>query len=602
MNAGATVAEPTLTRTSEGHEKEQTWMDDADAVEQRQKKEYGVRKIEIMSTLFEKTPRVIFFFAIFLSAYTYNLDSNTRSVYQTQATSSYQSHSLLTTVNIVRSVIAAVAQPTFAKLTDVYGRMELLNVAIVFFVVGTIVESQAYDVQKFAGGAILYQIGYTGIVLVKFLLCADFSLMNWRLLSIFVPSFPTIINSWINGNVTESMGGKWSWGIGMWAIIVPVSFIPMYVVYYYKYYKGKKAGSFTELEHYQTDYQRLGFVGMLVDLFWKLDIIGIILFIAFMTLILVPLTLAGGVDSEWKTAKIIAPLVVGFCCIPPFLYWESVAEYAIFPLKLLKNRGVWAAMCIGTLINLCYNIQGDYMYTVLVVAVNESVASATRITTFWGFISVVVGTIFGILVVKFKRVKPFIVFGTCLWVVSMGMLIHYRGGESSHSGIVGAMVVLGIGTGFFTYPTQVSLQSCVNHQHMATVTSMYLAFYWIGSSVGSAISGAVWTQTLPKYLSDQLDDQSLVQSAYGDPMSFIVDYPWGSPERDAVVVAYRQTQRILLITATCMCVLLVASALFLRDRRLDNVQSLKHAEETDIVEQQIEKKPWYKRIFQVETA
>jgi hypothetical protein len=91
MNAGATVAEPTLTGTSEGHEKEQTWMDDADAVEQRQKKEYGVRKIEIMSTLFERTPRVIFFFAIFLSAYTYNLDSNTRSVYQTQATSSYES-------------------------------------------------------------------------------------------------------------------------------------------------------------------------------------------------------------------------------------------------------------------------------------------------------------------------------------------------------------------------------------------------------------------------------------------------------------------------------------------------------------------------------
>jgi SIT family siderophore-iron:H+ symporter-like MFS transporter len=237
----------------------------------------------------------------------------------------------LTTVNIVRSVIAAVAQPAFAKLTDVYGRMELLNVAIVFFIVGTIVESQAYDVQKFAGGAILYQIGYTGIVLVKFLLCADFSLMNWRLLSIFVPSFPTIINSWINGNVTESMGGKWSWGIGMWAIIVPVSFIPLYVVYYYKYFKGKKDGSFTDLEQYQTDYQRLGLVGMLVDLFWKLDVIGVILFIAFMTLILVPLTLAGGVDSEWKTAKIIAPLVVGFCCIPPFLYWESVAEYAIFP-------------------------------------------------------------------------------------------------------------------------------------------------------------------------------------------------------------------------------------------------------------------------------
>lgn len=587
--------------TSEGIEKEEQWIDND---EQEVEKAYGVKKIEIMTTLFDKYSRAWFFFFIFLAAYAYGLDQTTRSVYQTQATSSYQSHSMLTTVNVARSVIASVAQPTIARLTDVYGRMELLTVSIIFFVVGTIVESQAYDVQKFAGGAILYQIGYTGCVMNKFLIVADFSLLNWRLLSIFIPSIPTLINSWVSGDVSSSMNGKWSWGIGMWAIIVPVAYIPMYSLYYYKYFKGKKRGDFKELKNHsqKQNFKQVGVVGTIVDLFWKLDVIGIILFIAFMALILVPLTVAGGVTKKWQQAHIIAPLVVGVCCIPVFLYWESKASHAIIPFRLLKDRGVWAAMCIGMLINLIYNTQGDYMFTVLVVAVDESVKSATRIAALNGFVQVLTGMLFGVAVVKLRRLKPFIVFGTVLWMVAMGMLIYYRGGTSSHAGIVGAMVVLGMGGGFFTYPTQVSLQSCVSHDHMATVTSVYLASYYIGASVGSAISGAIWTQTLPSKLSQHLNgDKSLTKSAYGDPMSFVKQYPWGTPERESVVEAYRETQRILLITGTCLCLLLIGSASCLRDRRLDSVQSLKHVEKETTGEVHKPKdEKWWKRFLKLE--
>lgn len=592
------------TASAENTSKPPTLGDTESVVTEKEEVSYGVKKSEILARTFSPLSRAIFFFFIFIASYAYLLDANIRGVYQTLATSSYQSHSLLTTVNVVRSVIAAVAQPTFARLTDVYGRMELLFVSILFFIVGTIIESQAYDVQRFAGGAILYQVGFTGCVLIMFLVVADFSLLNWRLLASFIPSLASIINTWISGNVTDAMNGKWSWGIAMWAIILPVSYIPMFIMYYYKYWKSKKAGDFVELEeNYKSDYQRYGLLRVLINLFWKLDVIGIILFIAFMALLLVPLTLAGGVDTEWQKAKIIAPLVVGFCCIPVFLYWESIAVHAIIPFRLLKDRGVWAAMGIGIMINLVYNTQGDYMYTVLVVAVNESVTSATRINSLFGFVSVVAGTIFGIVVVKVRRLKPFIIFGTILWIVAMGMLIKFRGGESSHAGIVGSMVLLGIGAAFFTYPTQVSLQACVSHEHMATVTSVYLASYYIGSSVGSAISGAIWTQLLPKSLSNHLGNSDLVASAYGDPMTFIVDYAWNTTERQQVVTAYRETQRILLIAGTCLCVLLIGFSLFLRDTKLETVQSLKNAEkpvEERATDEETAPKKWWKKILQTE--
>lgn len=59
--------------------------------------------------------------------------------------------------------MVAAAQQVYARLSDIFGRLELLIVSILFYVVSTIIESQAYYIQRYAGGAVLYQIGYTGV-------------------------------------------------------------------------------------------------------------------------------------------------------------------------------------------------------------------------------------------------------------------------------------------------------------------------------------------------------------------------------------------------------------------------------------------------------
>lgn len=73
---------------------------------------------------------------------------------------------------------------------------------------------------------------------------------------------------------------------------------------------------------------------LLVELFWQLDVIGIILLIAVFALILVPFTLAGGVSTQWKTAKVIAPLVIGILCIPLWIVWESRSKYPMIPFRV----------------------------------------------------------------------------------------------------------------------------------------------------------------------------------------------------------------------------------------------------------------------------
>ena len=93
------------------------------------------------------------------------------------------------------------------------------------------------------------------------------------------------------------------------------------------------------------------------------------------------------------------------------------------------------------------------------------------------------------------------------------------------------MCLMGFGTGFFSYPINVSAQSCVSHEHMAVISSALYTTYRIGYAVGSSVAGAIWSQMLYSRLVKYLGDSTLATSVYTDPYTFIAQYVWGTPER-----------------------------------------------------------------------
>lgn len=414
---------------------------------------------------------------------------------------------------------------------------------------------------------------------------ADVSSLRSRLLWSYISATPFIINTWVSGDVTQGVLGvtTWRWGIGMWAIIYPVMALPLLFSLMAASRRAKKSG---DLAGYQTPYQQYGLKKTLIGLFWQLDVVGIILMIAMFALILVPFTLAGGESATWGTAHIIAPLVVGILLIPCFIIYERWAPHPLVPFHLLKDRAVWGALGIAWMLNFVWYMQGDYLYTVLVVAFDESVKSATRIASLYSFVSVLTGVGLS-LVVRFgiPYLKPFVLLGTALFMVAFGVLIEFRGGTGpgSQAGAIGGQCLLGFAGGLFSYPTQVSIQAATKHEHLALVTGLYLALYNIGSAFGTAISGAIWTQTLPGKLNRNLatvtNDPAIAISAYGDPFTFIAAYPNGTPERAVVIDAYRSTQRLLCVAGICLCVPLIVFAMCLRNPRLGKEQSRTDAEE-----------------------
>ncbi|KAK1764300.1 siderochrome-iron transporter [Phialemonium atrogriseum] len=545
----------------------------------------GVVRIEAISTVITRFDRIFIFIGVFIIAYAYGLDGTLRYTYQPYATSSFGSHSLLAAVNVLRSVIAAAAQPTAAKVADVFGRVELICLSIFFYIIGTIVEAVATDIETFAGGAIIYQIGYTMVILLLEVIIADITSTRARLLFSYVPALPFIINTWVSGDIATAVLGKttWKWGIGMWAIIYPVCALPLITSLVIVGRRARKSGV---LDSYKTPFAMLGWKEFVKQLFWQLDVIGIILVIAVFALILVPLTLAGGFHDKWREAHIIAPLVIGICCIPVFLLWELWAPHPMVPFRLMKDRAVWGPMGIAILLNFTWYMQGDYLYTVLVVAFDFSITSATRITSLYSFVSVITGAVLGLIVYRVRRLKVFILGGTMLFLVAFGLLIRFRGdaSSSSQSGVIGAQVLLGLAGGMFPYPAQASLQAYLKHEHLAVMTGLYLATYNVGSAFGNTVSGAIWTQVLPRELDARLsglNNDTLALLTYENPFVIAAEYAVGTPERDAIIEAYKHAQRLLTITGICLCVPLIAFAFTLRNPKLNDKQNLVEDSESE---------------------
>lgn len=558
----------------------------------------GVRRIEALTKHFTPFDRCLLLFSAFLVAYSYSLHFTLSNVYTPYATANFRHHSLLATVNVLQAVISAAAQPTAAKIADSFGRVELVLVSIVFYVGGTIVEASSNGVNSFAAGAVLYQIGHICIILAVYIIIADTTSLRSRLFCSYIPALPSIINTWVSGDVSSAVlsATTWRWGIGMWAIIYPVCAVPLLFSLWVAYRRAKKAAGPAD---HKGPYQLLGASRFFTTLFWQLDVIGVVLLITVFALILVPFTIASGEPAQWKTTRIITPLIIGVLSFPIWVYWESRCKHPMIPFSLLKDRTVWGAFGIAVIFEATWYLQSSFLYTFLVVVVNESIKSATRIATVYTFCCVITGSIIGVVVFRVRRLKLLIIFGTTLYLAAFGILIYVRGSISLSTPfrVIASQAFLGIAGGMFIYPTQVNVQAATKHEHVAVITSLFFASNNIGGALGNAIAGAIWNQVLPSRLAFNLGNATEALAVFTNPFTYATRYRPGTPQRNAIVVSYGYVQNLICIVGVCLCILQIAFACVIRNPKLGNQQSLPDAECNKEEPESEAKSPWYTRFF-----
>ncbi|CAK7265503.1 hypothetical protein SEPCBS57363_001616 [Sporothrix epigloea] len=325
--------------------------------------------------------------------------------------------------------------------------------------------------------------------------------------------------------------------------------------------------SIKETEAYST------FRQLLIDL----DVVGILILSASMAMILLPLTLAEKAESGWGNPYILSSIVVGLLLlIFAFPAWEARPDWVPHPLippTLLRS----ITFCAGCGIAFFYfavfylSVQ-PYFYSYLLVAHNQSVAAAGRITQIFSFTSTIAAVSASVAIRHLRRYKVFVVSGACVYLLGVSLMLVYRTADAGTGRLIATQVGVGVGAGLMSVPTQIGIQASVTStpRLVAAATAVYLTIGEAGIAVGAAISGALWGRLVPAKLDLYLPETAR-QNASAIYSSVVVatSYPWGSPERLAIIRAYQESMTTLLTVAVAFCVPVLVLALLMEDLRFD---------------------------------
>lgn len=236
------------------------------------------------------------------------------------------------------------------KVADVFGRLESFTIAIILYTIGYIQQAASNNVRTYASAQIFYSAGNQGLQILQQIFVADTTdLLNRALFSTLF-DVPFLWTVWAGPEVGQSIldNSTWRWGYGIWAIILPIVFVPLMLVLLFNQRRAKKNGI-----DIPSPLRGHSVLEVAKNLWYDLDLFGLLLFAAGVSLVLLPLTLAPRAKGDWSNPSMIAMLVVGCVALVVFGFWENskkLAPKAFFPPTLFRERTV----VVGTLIAFLY--------------------------------------------------------------------------------------------------------------------------------------------------------------------------------------------------------------------------------------------------------
>jgi hypothetical protein len=241
----------------------------------------------------------------------------------------------------------AVIKPPMGKIADVFGRLEAFTITIFAYTIGYCMQAGSGNVQIFAGAQIFWAAGFNGLQVLQQIFVADTTdLLNRALFSTLF-DVPFLWTTWAGPEVGNSIlkTSTWRWGYGLWAIILPVCFIPLAVSLFMNQRRAKKMGF-----DVPSPFRGQSAFQVVKNIWFDLDTFGLLLFAAAVSLILLPLTLAPRASGGWSNGSMIAMFVIGGVLLLVFPLWETskkLAPKAFFPPNLFKERTIIAGVLIA---------------------------------------------------------------------------------------------------------------------------------------------------------------------------------------------------------------------------------------------------------------
>ncbi|KAL0932884.1 Siderophore iron transporter mirB 6 [Colletotrichum truncatum] len=516
-----------------------------------QEAQRGVQKIEAVTLAWSKLWLAGLLFNIWIIFLANGFRISILASLLPYVTSDFQSHSLLTVIQIVANAMTAAVYIPMAKLLDLWGRAEGLLLMVGSATLGVILMASSRSLATFCAAEVFYSIGFAGIIYTVAVLAADVTTLRNRGLAFAFTSSPYMITAFAGSKAAAAyyQNVSWRWGFGSFAIIVPGVTLPLFIMMKFNLRKAEKRGIFWKEEDSQkTILQK--FLHVLVEF----DLPGVVLFAGGFTVFLLPFTLATSAPQGWKTGYIIAMIITGFVVLVIFALYEMyLAPVPFLKREFLTNRSVIGACLIDMTYQISYYCWNSYFTSFLQVVSNLGIAEAGYVNSTFQVVSGVLLFIVGYLIRWSGRFKWLLYVAVPIYVFGLGLMINFRQPNQYIGYIVMCEIFFSIGGSIFILVMQLSVLAAVDHQYFAAVLSVLYVSGSTGGAIGATISGTIWTNTFLKALQTNLPEPArqnatLIYSSL--PMQ--LSYPVGSPERVAIQLSYGYGQTRMLAAGTAI--------------------------------------------------
>lgn len=475
-----------------------------------------------------------------------------QEVFVNYAAENFESQYAVSSIFLVACSVSAAVNANYWKVEEEFPRILLFVFHMVFYAVGSVIKGTATNMCVLILGASIAESSISALSLGLTFFLSDFAATSgqfWKPFFIMVQLSPTIVVSWVVGDITAALSDDFAWGLTMWAFIVPLTYLPVALCMIHMYLRARSCENWASLDvsardKFHSIFQYLNYC------FWHFNIIGGCLLPLAFCCLLVPFT---AIQVSWSSANFLVPFIIGLFLVPLFFVWESsvLKNNSTISTDMLKSRKLLTLACSQALCGILEMAERVLLFPFLIVAFSQSEKSAARIANLMSFFSFLFGSIAYLVSDLTGFFRFFILSGGIIMQLGFGVSIYFRGILlNSVSGIIGMIVILGFGYGLIRYPLQAYVD--IKAQNIYMLQSISSSTFQLGKAIGAAISGGIKTQVLKRNISKKLTSGTDISMAYKTPFRFIEVFNSDTLRSKAIRHAFKDVQVVVAIVCVCI--------------------------------------------------
>ena len=395
-------------------------------------------------------------------------------------------------------IMSTISTPIYGKLSDLFGRRLLFIIAIVIFLVGSLLSGMATSMYGLALSRAVQGLGAGGLMALPLTIMGDILAPRERakyqgyFLAVFGVS--SVIGPLLGGLLSGSADilgiAGWRW---VFLINIPVGIVALGIVLRFLHIPRL------------TRAVRIDWWGA-----------------ATVIIAAVPLLLVAeqGRTWGWDSALAIGCYVVGALGIAAFIFTEKVmGDDALIPLKLFRSSTFSMATILGVLVG--FGMFGAMMivplYLQLVDGATPTESGLLMMPMILGLIIASIAS--GQLIARTGRYKVYPTLGTAFMALGFGWFTFAEASRPVWFMMIG-MLFVGLGLGQLMQTLTIASQNSVNARDIGVATSASTFFRQIGGTLGTAVLYSVLFTRIPVTITNVFgapSTQESLKSALSDP-------------------------------------------------------------------------------------